>query len=102
MDTIEVLKKVGESGAPTQFWYVYGVVVTSLLGLLTTGVILLVKGFLTGFLKDIKETNNKFADSIAQLTTSNSNLINMVKLHDYQIKHLDEDVKELSKRRPQR
>jgi hypothetical protein len=96
MDAVEVLKEIKESGAGGQeFWYIYAIIVTILLLLLVTAIILLVKGFLTKFLKDMKETNHNFADSIAELTRNGTKLTKMVELHDYQIKRLDEDIKEM-------
>lgn len=102
MDASSVLEKIKESGiAGEQFWYIYAIVVTGLLVLLITAIIILVKGFLTRFLSDIKDTHKQFADSITKLTESNTYLSEMVKLHDYQIKHLDDDIKDISKRRRQ-
>jgi hypothetical protein len=103
MDAVKILQEIKESGLdqsdPARFWYVYAIIVTVLLVLLITGVILLVKGFLTSFLADIKDTNQKFAASIEKLTVSNANLTKMMELHDYQIGHLEQDIKEFVKRR---
>lgn len=88
MGANQILQEIKESGvAGEQFWYIYALVVTALLALLVTAIIFLVKGFLTKFLTDIKETNKELAGSITKLTT-------MVQLHDLQLEHLDEDVKE--------
>lgn len=100
MDANQILEEIDRSGlVGPKFWYIYAIVVTSLLVLLITFIIILVKGFLTRFLVDIKETNGRFAESIEKLTVSNTHLTKMVELHDYQIKHLEDDVKEISKRR---
>lgn len=113
MDATEALKAIKEAGLdrgdPATFWYIYGIAVTSILLLLIGLIIVLIKGFLAKFLSDIKETNAKFALSIEKLTISNENLTmsnasltTMMRLHDHQIKHLEEDVKDLSKRRSNR
>lgn len=105
MDAGNILETVKNSGlANDQFWYVYAVVVTALLVLLTTGIVVSVKGFLASFLKDIKDTNQKFSLSIEKLTENDSKLTEMVKLHEVQIKYIEEDIKEMkdtNKRRRQ-
>ena len=100
MDPNQVLETINESGiAGPQFWYIYALVVTSLLVLLIIAIITLIRGFLTKFLADIKDTNAKFAESIEKLTQSNTKLDVLVRLHDEQIKDLQDDVKDISKRR---
>ena len=105
MQAQEILKEVKESGLVTDgFWYVYALVVTSLLVGLVITIIFLVKGFLTRFLADIKVTHAQFAESIRMLTRTTDDLHTMVKLHEKDIAYIKEDVaeiKEHSKRRRQ-
>lgn len=100
MEPNQVLETIKESGiAGPQFWYIYALVVTSLLVLLIIAIITLIRGFLTKFLADIRDTNEKFATSIDKLTQSTNKLTILVDLHDADIKALKSDVKDISKRR---
>lgn len=105
MDASQILETVKDSGlADDQFWYVYAVVVTALLVLLTAGIVVSVKGFLSSFLKDIKDTNQKFSLSIEKLTDNDTKLTSMVELHEYQLERIEADIKEIkeaNKRRRQ-
>lgn len=102
MDTLDILKEIREADPEnTSFWYIYGIIVTMILVILVTTIIILVKGFLTSFLKDIKDTHKDFAESISKLTA-------MVQLHENEIEHLKDDskrhegdIKELERRRRQ-
>jgi Tfp pilus assembly protein PilO len=102
MDAMDILKEIKEVDPDNiGFWYIYGVVVTMILVILVTTISILVKGFLTSFLTDIKSTHKQFAESIAKLTA-------MVGLHENEIEHLkedskrhDDDIKELVRRRRQ-
>lgn len=95
---MDTLKELQESGIGDQFWYVYAIVVTSLLVGLVTAIIFLIKGFLTKFLSDIKETHNQFAESITMLTRNTTDLQSMVKLHENELKNQKEDIEKHDKK----
>lgn len=99
MQAQEILKEVKDSGlVSTGFWYVYSLVVTSLLVTLIVSIIYLVKSFLTKFQTDIKETHSQFAKSIEMLTRTTTDLHLMVELHENEFKHIKEDINDLKDR----
>lgn len=102
MQAQELLKEVKDSGLVTDgFWYIYALIVTSLLVGLVVTIIFLVKGFLTRFLADIKITHAQFSESIRMLTRTTDDLHTMVKLHEKDIEYIKEDLGEI-KGKPRR
>lgn len=103
MQAQEILREVKDSGLVKDgFWYIYALIVTSLLVALVVTIIFLVKGFLNKFLKDIKATHAQFAESIKMLTLTQNDLHTMVKLHEKDIGYMKEDIGELKGQRPKR
>lgn len=103
MQAQEILKEVKESGLVADgFWYIYALIVTSLLVALVVTIIFLVKGFLTKFLADIKVTHAQFAESIRSLTNITTDLHTMVKLHDKDITYIKEDIVEIKEAKKRR
>lgn len=103
MQAQEILKEVNESGLVTDgFWYVYALVVTSLLVGLVITIIFLVKGFLKNFLGEIKVTHAQFSESIRMLTKTTDDLHTMVRLHEKDIAYIKDDIGELKEKKPRR
>lgn len=102
MQPQEILKEAHNSGlTDTGFWYIYSLAVTSLLASLILIIIFLSRGALRKFQSDIKKTHDQFAESITILTKTSNDMMLMVKLHDNEIQHLKDDVREL-KDKPKR
>lgn len=100
MEPQEILKEIKDTGMATNtFWYIYSLVITGLLVTLIVAIIILVKGFLTRFLNDMKATHASFSNSISLITETNNELKIIVKLHEQELKNHKEDIDELKRRK---
>lgn len=89
MQPEDILREIKDSGmVQPEFWYIYSLVITTLLVSLIISIIILVRGFLSSFMSEMKITNTQFSKSIAALTT-------MIEVHEVEISHNKEDIKEL-------
>lgn len=86
MDTIEAIKESGI--APAEFWYLSTLILTGIL-VLFIGVLIF---FVKSFFNELKDTITTLSQNVIKLTT-------MVEVHDIEIKHAKDDIKELEKRR---